>query len=186
MAQESATLEKIRDISPDGKFAMRIRYDAETNKSMIEDHKGGPDSIFPEAITAVDLVSLPSREVVKNLKAGPDDYMGGVKLVWSQESNWLAFYSMSGIRVGETRVYNRHGEDFHEFETEGLQVDVEGDAKNDYVRPIRWVKPGVLVLQEFAIFRGGEGSATFRFTAKFDEKTGKFRIISKKRLPSKE
>jgi hypothetical protein len=169
-AQESALAEKIRDISPDKKFAMRIRYDAEENKTMIEDRNGDPHTIFPEAIKAVDLVSLTSKEVVANL-AEADSYMGGVSLVWSQDSNWCAYYSMSGIRVGETYVYNRDGEDFHKFETEGLQVDVKGDVKNDYARPIRWLKPGVLVLEEFAIFRGGEGSATYRFTASFDEKT---------------
>jgi hypothetical protein len=184
-AQESLPAEKIRDISPDKKFAMRIRYDAEENKTMIEDHNGDPDTIFPEAIKAVDLVSLASKEVVANL-AEADSYMGGASLVWSQDSNWCAFYSMSGIRVGETYVYNRHGEDFHKFGTEGLRVDVRGDVKNDYVRPIRWLKPGVLVLEEFAIFRGGQGSAGFQFTASFDEKTGKFQIISKKKLPSKE
>jgi hypothetical protein len=38
-AQESTAAEKIRDVSPDKKFAMRIRYDAETNKQLIEGEK---------------------------------------------------------------------------------------------------------------------------------------------------
>jgi hypothetical protein len=49
------------------------------------------------------------------------------------------------------------------------------------------VKPGVLVLEQQDIFRGGNGKdAIHRFTAMFDEKTGKSRITSKKKIPSKE
>jgi hypothetical protein len=49
------------------------------------------------------------------------------------------------------------------------------------------LKPGSLLLEQYDIFRGGEGEdATYRFTAKFDEKTGKFQITSKKKVPSKE
>ena len=68
-----------------------------------------------------------------------------------------------------------------------MQVDVEGDVRNQYVNPVRWVKPGVLLLEQYDIFRGGDGKdATYRFTAKFDDKTDKFQIISKKKVPSKE
>jgi len=43
------------------------------------------------------------------------------------------------------------------------------------------VKSGVLLLEQFDIFRGGDGEdAAYRFTANFDEKIGKFRVISKK------
>jgi hypothetical protein len=43
------------------------------------------------------------------------------------------------------------------------------------------------LLEQFDIFRGGDsGEATYQFTAKFDEKTGKFQISSKKKIPSKE
>jgi len=48
------------------------------------------------------------------------------------------------------------------------------------------VKPGVLLLEQYDIFRGGSGDGTYRFTAKFDEKTGNFQITSKKNVPSKE
>ena len=65
-------------------------------------------------------------------------------------------------------------------------VDVKGDVRNEYIRPIKWVKPAVLLLEQFDIFRGGSGDATYQFTAKFDDKTGKFQITSKKKIPSKE
>ena len=54
------------------------------------------------------------------------------------------------------------------------------------MKAIRWAKPGVLSLEQFDIFRGGSGDVTYQFTAKFEDKTGKFQITSKKKIPSKE
>jgi len=51
-AQESPAFAKIRDVSPDGKFALRISCSSEAS---------GPDSIDPNLITAAELVSLPSK-----------------------------------------------------------------------------------------------------------------------------
>jgi hypothetical protein len=43
------------------------------------------------------------------------------------------------------------------------------------------------LVEQFDIFRGGNSEdATYQFTAKFEEKTGKFQITSKKKVPSKE
>jgi hypothetical protein len=65
-------------------------------------------------------------------------------------------------------------------------VGAQGDVRNEYVKPVRWVKPGVLLVEQFDIFRGGNSEdATYQFTAKFEEKTGKFQITSKKKVPSK-
>src|SRR6266705_2254483 len=58
-AQETASSEKIRDISPDKKFAMQISYDAEMNKQLVESEKTDPDKIFSETIKAIELVTLP-------------------------------------------------------------------------------------------------------------------------------
>ena len=173
--QESAKFEKIRDISPDKKFAVRISC---------SDEPKDPNDIDSSLITAVKLVSLPSKKIVMDLQ----NYDGSAAhVIWSPDSNWLAFSSSSGPRVTDTYVYHRSGDDFGEVKTENLQVDVKGDVRNQYVTPLRWVKPGVLLLEQYDIFRGGDGEdATYRFTTKFDEKTGKFRIVSKKKLPSKE
>jgi len=175
-AQEPTKFEKIRDISPDGKFAVRISCSSEP-----ED----PNNIDPGLITAVEIVSLPSKQVATDL---PQNYDGGAAhVIWSQDSKWIALSLSVGPRVTETYVYHRSGDTFAEFNTDNLQVDVKGDVRNDYVRPIRWVKPGVLLLEEHVLFRGGYGKgAGYQFTASFDEKTGKFRIISKKKIPSKE
>jgi hypothetical protein len=175
-AQESGTFEKIRDVSPDRKFAVRISCSGEP-----ED----PNNIDPGLITAVELVSLPSKEVVTKLPQSYDS--GAPNVIWSPDSRWLAFSLSDGPRVTDTHVYHRSGDNFGEFKTDNLQVDVKGDVRNEYVTPIRWITPGVLSLEQYVIFRGGEGKdATCSFTAKFDEKTNKFRIISKKKIPSKE
>ena len=94
-AQESASAEQICDVSPDKKFAMRIRYEAETNKQLIEGEKAAAENFF-ETIKAIELLSLPSRQGVANLL--PDEELDGgnnyddITLVWSPDSKWCAFY----------------------------------------------------------------------------------------------
>ena len=158
---------KIRDVSPDGKFAVRISC-----SSAPED----PNNIDSNLITAVELVSLPSKNVVVNVGQGNE--LSAPHVIWSPDSQWFAFPFSEGHRVTETYVYHRSGDDFTRLETEEeVRVDAKGDVRNEYVTPIRWVKPGVLLLEQSDIFRGGEGKdATYRFTAKFDEKTGKLQI----------
>jgi hypothetical protein len=174
--EEFPQVEKIRDVSPDGKFAVRISCSSEPDD---------PSNIDSSLITAVELVSLPSKKVVANV--GQDNEGNAPHLIWSKDSNWFAYPLSGGPRVTDTYVYHRSGDGFARLEAEELRVDAKGNVRNEYVNPIRWVKPGTLLLEQFDIFRGGEGKdATYRFTAKFDEKTGKFRIISKKKVPSKE
>lgn len=171
-AEEPARFETIRDTSPDHKFAMRIWCSGQP-----ED----PKNIDSNLITAVELISLPSKTMMMSL---PQDYSGNIAdLVWSSDSKWFALCYSEGPRVSETEVYHRSGEKFDELKTEDLRVDVKGDVRNEYIRPIRWAKPGVLVLEQQSIFRGGEiDDANIQFTASFNAKTGKFRVISKKKL----
>jgi len=144
-----------------------------------------PNKINPALITAVELVSLPSKKVVVNL--GQDFEGKPPDVIWSSDSNWFAYSLAGGPRVTDTHVYHRSGDEFTQFKTESLRVDAKGDVRNEYVKPIRWLKPGVLLLEQFDIFRGGNGEdATFQFTAKFDDKNGKFQITSKKKIPSNE
>ena len=81
----------------------------------------------------------------------------------------------------ETRVCHRSGDRFEKLKTEYLGADPGGDVRNEYVTPLRWVKPGTLVLEQFSIFRGGAGDAKIQFTVRFDEH-GKFHVISKKKI----
>jgi hypothetical protein len=50
--QESPALEKIQDVSPDGKFALRLSCSSEP---------AVPDDINPDLITAAERVSRPSE-----------------------------------------------------------------------------------------------------------------------------
>jgi hypothetical protein len=181
-AQELAPGEKIRDISPDKKSAMRISYDNEMNQKMIQAAKAKPDMIFSETIKAIELVSLPRKAVLANLL--PDDELGGgnnyhdITLMWSPDSKWCAFF-WSFPRFGYTTVYKQHGDKFVEINRPNeLVVQIEGRVRNQYIRPIRWSKPGILILEQSSVFYGDEGS-TIHFTASFGDK-GKFRIVDKK------
>lgn len=173
-AQETAKFEKIRDVSPDKKFAARISCSSES-----ED----PENIDSDLITAIEIVSLPAKEVVVSLGSG--EGLENFKLVWSSDSKWFAFPFSEGHRVTETHVYNLRGNKFEALKTEDLRADVKGDVRNEYIKPLRWVKPGTLLLEQFDIFRGGNGDdATFQFTVRF-EKDGKFHVISKKKVRHK-
>ena len=180
-AQESPLAEKIRDVSPDKKFAMRISYDANMNQELIKGQNANAEKIFPQAIKAIGLVSLPQKVVVADLPW--DRSAVDVSLTWSSDSKWCAFYANMS-RTSETTVYHLRGDKFVEMGgEEELEVDVKGDVRLVWVTPIRWIKPGVLLLEQH-VTNGKD--ATYRFTARFEEKTGKFRIISKKKVPSKE
>jgi hypothetical protein len=185
--QQPSLAEKVRDVSPDKKFAMRISYDAELNKQVTKAEKADPEKIFSQTIKAIELVSLPDKSVVANFLA--DQQLSGeydfLLLVWSPDSNWCAFYA-TAPRIGYTTVYKRSDSKFDLLnEPQELSIKIEGHVDHEYIRPIEWTKPGVLVLEQSATFSHGSGDERpIRFTAKFDEKSGKFRIISKKRVTS--
>lgn len=166
--EESAPTEIIRHVSPDKKFAMRILC-----HSKPED----PENIDADTVKALEIVSLPGKEVVGSLPFGGYD---GFNLVWASDSKWCAFYSMSGTREGETTVHHLQGGKFALLETADMSVPVKGDTRNQYVEPVRWPKPGTLVLKQFTIFRGGNSSSTIEFTVRFDD-SGKFHMICKKK-----
>ena len=177
--------EKIRDISPDGQFAMRIVYDEESNK----EYGSGSDEIAKEAIRSVDLVTLPSKKSITNLFTDATDTSIG-HLIWSEDSKWFAIYGEFG-RTGDTYIYRRSGEEFvsvgdtdkDQLKVTDTKASKHGDLHNQYVRPVRWIKPGVLLFEQTSMFRGG-GYETFQFTAGVDPKSGKLRILSKKKLRS--
>jgi hypothetical protein len=178
---QTTDAEKVRDISPDGEFAMCVRYNAEVNRKLIEDEKTNADQIFSEAVNAVELVALPTKEVVVKLlgeRADGTNY-NDIALIWSSDSKWFAFYS-SEPHVGYTRVYHERGGKFVSMiEPEELRIDVKRDFRAERIRPLRWRKPGVLLLEQFDFGRDDE--VTFQFAARFDAE-GKFRVINKKKI----
>ena len=72
-AEEPVLGEKIRDTSPDQKFALRISYDQKENERIAAQAKKDPgehplpDGMFSRAVTEIDLVSLPAKEKVLEL-----------------------------------------------------------------------------------------------------------------------
>jgi hypothetical protein len=172
LAEENPTANNIRYFSPDKKLAVRITYDP----SLLPENG---EEIPPEAIRKLELIAMPSEEVVLDFS----DEEGGLqgKVIWSQDSKWFAYALKLGQRVTETRVCHRSGDRFEALKTEYLEVDPGGDVRNEYVTPLRGVKPGTLVLEQFSIFRGGAGDAKIQFTVRFDEH-GKFHVISRKKI----
>ena len=172
LADEVPTAKTIRYFSPDKKFAVRITYDP----SLLPE---SGDEIPPRATRKLELIAMPGEEVVLDF----GDEEGGLqgKVIWSQDSRWFAYALSLAQRVTETRVCHRSGERFEKLKTEYLGVDPGGDVRNEYITPLRWVKPGTLVLEQFSLFRGGAGDAKIQFTVRFDEH-GKFRLIGKKKI----
>jgi hypothetical protein len=166
--EESRNWEKITSPSPDKKFAMRIVCDSEPAE---------PENIDSSDVKAIEIVAMPGKDVVGSLT--PGDYKG-FHLVWASDSKWFAYYSMSGPRVGDTYVYRLEAGKFVLLKTDEMSAPVKGDARNQYIEPVRWSKPGMLVLKQYTIFRGDAGDSTIQFTVRFDE-SGKFHVIGKKK-----
>jgi hypothetical protein len=175
-AQESATFEKIRDTSPDKKFAVRISCGSEPEDAQ---------EIPSEDIKAIELISLPSKRVVAKLLPSDDvdtDFED-ITLVWSPDSKWCAFY-YSAPRVGYTTVLRQSGAKFKVLNKGAeLMAHVEGEVRDEHIRPTKWIKPGVLVLEQLTVLQGDE-DVKLELTAGLDPKTGKFKLLSKKKIPA--
>jgi hypothetical protein len=172
-AQDAGKWEKISDVSPDKKLGVRITCESEQDDSK---------KIDPNSIAAVELVALPSKKRVMELSRNYDG--APAKIYWSQDSNWFALAVSEGPRVTEASVFHREGSAFEKLDTEDLRVETKGDVRNEYVEPIRWLKPGTLLLKQMTIFRGEAGDSTIEFTVRFDQ-YGKFRVLNKKKVRSK-
>ena len=172
-AQDAGKWEKIADVSPDKKLGVRITCESEPDDSK---------RIDPDSIAAVELVALPSKKRVMELSRNYDG--APAKIFWSQDSNWFALAVSEGPRVTETSVFHRDGNEFEKLDAEDLRVETKGDVRNEYIEPVRWLKPGTLLLKQITIFRGEAGDSTIEFTVRFYQ-YGKFRVIGKKKLQSK-
>lgn len=172
-SEDAGNWEKITDLSPDKKFGVRITCESEP-----EDRA----KIDPGSITAVDLVLLPAKKRVMELSRSYDG--APARIFWAQDSKWFALSVSEGPRVTDTEVYHRGGDEFEKLDTEGMTVDTGGDVRNQYIEPVRWLKPGTLVLTQLTIFRGDKGDSTIQFTVRF-EQDGKFFVSNKKKVPNK-
>jgi hypothetical protein len=172
--EENKTADVFRDHSPDKKFAMRIVCDAE-----FAEEKEIPNHAFHSA----SIVRLPGKEEAASLLS--TDSLAGFSdlvLVWSADSQWCAFYSCTN-RVGFTTVFQRSGERFVEVPGKhDLSAPNDVDKRNEHISPVRWLKPGVLLLEHRIVPRGEGRGFHAHFTATYDAKAKKFRIGGVKKI----
>ena len=176
--------EKISLPSPDGKYALRIMYDAALNEKMTAHNRPENDGIFSNAMHELAIVSLPAKEIMHDLTEitfQEGNNFEGLTLLWASDSKWCAFYHRFP-RVGYTRVYHLAGDKFKlAHKPYDLGVPSKGDVRNEHIEPVRWVKPGVLELSVERVYDGDEpGGDTTGFTASFDGR-GKWKVLKKKR-----
>lgn len=168
--------------SPDGRYV--IRYDLEPGTEV-------DGQLDTSELKGISLRAVGSGKTVATLL--PKDAVGtnfhDVQLVWSADSQWCAFY-YAHPRVGNLRVFHRVGAKFAEVPSAAkLHVSPSrwlghpADVRNEYLHPIRWLKPGLLLLEEFSILRGEDepSDLTLRLTAQYEK--GRFRIVSVKEAP---
>jgi hypothetical protein len=186
-AQESQPAEKIRDRSPDGRFAVRILYDAKTNQKIAAEYQDAPAGvIYSEAVHAIEVVTMPNKDVVVKLLG---EYAGGfsldnIAIVWSPDSKAFA-YCFDENRVSHVGVEEFRDDKFEVAnEPDELMVEVK-DAFTSHARPVRWLKPGVLLLEQRSAFRDEKRPLLrLQLTAAKDKQTGKYKIVSSKRVGS--
>jgi len=174
-AQGEEDFVKVRSVSPDKKFAMQIVCDGTPPDA---------EKIDSGLIKAITLVSLPDKKEVARLLPEEDvqTTFSGIKLLWSADSKWCAFY-YAQPRIGYTSVLHLAGE---KFDLVVNPVDLRipfpknAEIRNEYISPVKWTKPGELVLDQMGIFRGGSGDSDRKFTAVFDAGAKKFSVVSKK------
>jgi hypothetical protein len=174
--------EILRDTSPDGKFALRTKYDKTLNDKMLNANNPKPDhNIFSETISLIELVSLPEKEVAATLFDATREFGNNFEItfLWSSDSKWCAFY-LGYPRTGSTTVYHLDGKEFKAAnKSEELNLPTKGSVRNEYIIPKRWVSPGVLELSVERVFHGKDKGDNYSgFTARFDGK-GKFRVLEK-------
>ena len=179
--QSDEVATKIRFVSPDQKFAMRVLY---------EDAPPEGDDLQSESIKAIDLVSLPSgRTIAKQLL--PKDEIGlhfdYLSLVWSADSKWCVFYCGSD-KVAYTTVFRQADGRFVAMNKRDKLTVASGTKegiRDQTVEPVRWSEPGVLVCKQLTVFFNGT-EENYEFSVRFGSKPGKFSIISKEEVSSDE
>ena len=186
--EDQALGEKIRDVSPDQKFALRISYDEKENERLAAELKNDPgehrlsDGMFSRAVTEIDLVSLPAKEkLVELYNPGLGMNFGDITLLWSADSRWFAFY-VTQLGTGDTQVYNEQDGKFVKVNSNDVHAKFKGDFRHEWIRPTKWVKPGMLIIEDEATGNGGH--VKFEVTVSIDAK-GIVHVINQKKLTLK-
>jgi hypothetical protein len=164
----------IRNISPDKKFAMAITCDGTP---------ADPDNIDSALIKSISLVSMPGKKVVAKLLPDEDvqTHFEDMKLLWSSDSKWCAFY-YAQPRIGYTSVLHLSGDKFVLIvRPMDLRIPYPKNAsvRREFISPVKWNKPGELVLNQDAIMHNNAEDSDRDFTAVFDAAKRKFSVVSK-------
>jgi len=133
----------IRDKSPDGKFALRISHTDEGWEA--------------------EIIDLRIKKGVIGLELYQNNYVEGTRLVWSKDSQRVAYFEPDR-RGGSTTVYFRKGSEFEEvsipygdpYEGDFAACEANRAKKNSgdtygkdveaTSRPVKWLTSGELVL----------------------------------------
>ena len=172
--------ERIRDISPNKKLAMRV---------VCGSRPDDPENIDSAIIQSITLISLPDKKTALQLLPAEDvgSTFQGLKLVWSPDSKWCAFY-YAAPRVGYTHVFRLAGGKFvPTVKPEDLRVNLpkEGEVRDEFISPMKWIKPGELLLEQDSIFRASDNEpsdSTWEFTALFHPSGKSYKITSKRQV----
>ena len=160
--------ERFCSVSPNKQFALRIVHDKEFVGKEIRGR-----------IQSMAVVTWPEKKFVVAIL--PEDEAGLIfgwhDLKWSSDSQWFVFHYTTP-RFGYVLVFKREEDTFLRLNDTGdLSAPVKGQVRSQYVSPLRWIKPGVLLLEQETIFRGDGGEDSgIRFTASYAAKAKKFRI----------
>jgi hypothetical protein len=176
--QETALASTISHHSPDGKFAMRIVYEA------------GDETLNSESIHRIEIVALASGKALAQLL--PEDEVGthfkDWRLLWSPDSEWCAFY-YEAPRTGYTTVYRRMNGKFAAAHKASALIAPVRDAAREFAKPVRWTRDGKLILYQWTLSDPKEDGRTEshkELTAAYERKKGRFRVIKARDLSLEE
>jgi len=162
--------EDLTHCSPDKKFCMRTVLG-----------EGEQD------IREISLVEASSGKAVAPLLPGDDagTTINDIRLIWPADSQWCAFY-YAHPRVGYSSVLRlvdgafRRVDGVEELRTTAADNIPDASVRNEYVRPVRWLKPGTLLLEQISAYRSKSGTAPagrWALTARYDAKADRFKIV---------
>ena len=154
-ADQSEEMVVTRTVSPDKQYEVRETADAQNRleAAVLQVRKGG--KLLVDLAAAYDLKSKAESSETR----------------WKSDSKAFA-YHYAFLGYGDTVVYRQEGGAFKELKVPKLPPmktdagreipEVELNIKASTTYPVRWEKGGVLVLEEFRIYGGGEWETTYR------------------------
>jgi hypothetical protein len=169
----SSADEYLTSKSPDGKFALHVSR--------------GDKQPFPQSSEIVD---AKTRQVI--LALNKDSFFDPeAKLVWSNDSQWAAYLTVTGEVEDEvaTRVFVRKDNGFEEIKMPYLSPPKQperasrADDRHPRIIPIRWTKPGLLEL-EYEILSDAWGRTADHVSIQFDKNDHEPVVKSEPEAPS--